>query len=226
MARRFSERQVRRLPYLFSVAPHGFSVGLRPALTPPAPAGFPPTHATLDEAWTAYLASVEAILTRRPFLLGHQFTLADAAVYGQLGMNLADPTAADAMRARAPTTHAWLAAIRDRRHVGGTGPMELSDDLRPLLAVIGRTFVSLMQQNARAYEEAVARGERRFNEPAFDRGRALYDGTLLGRPFRAVAKTFQVRVWREIQGAWRALAADARERLRPLIDDRMLGLAE
>src|SRR5689334_8831511 len=38
--RRFSERQVRRLPYLFSVAPHGYSAGVRAALTPPAPPGF------------------------------------------------------------------------------------------------------------------------------------------------------------------------------------------
>jgi len=220
MARRFSERQVRRLPYLFSVAPHGFSVGLRAALTPPAPAGFPPTHGILDEAWTAYLASI------RPFLLGRQFTLADASIYGQLGMNLSDPTAADEMRRRAPTTFAWLEAIRDRRHVGSTGSLELTDDLGPLLLIIGRTFVPLMQQNERAYEEAYARGERRFNEAAFDRGRALYDGTLLGQPFRAVAKTFQVRVWREICTAWRALSPDARGRLRPLVDDRLLGCGD
>ena len=54
------------------------------------------------------------------------------------------------------------------------------------------------------------RGERLFNERAFDAGRALYDGTLLGKPFRAVAKTFQVRVWRELQAAWLALRSDVR----------------
>ena len=52
-------------------------------------------------------------------------------------------------------------------------------------------------------EHLVARaaGETRFNEAAFDAGRALYDGTLLGRPFRSVAKTFQVRVWRDLRAA-------------------------
>ncbi len=223
MARRFSERQVRRLPYLFSVAPRGFTVGLRPALTPPAPVGFPPTHAILEEAWAALLASIDAVLARRPYLLGDGFTIADAGVYGQLAMNLADPTAAADIRRRAPTTFAWLRAIRDRRHAGAGGTPRLETDLADLLAVIGRTFVPLMQQNARAYDDACARGERTFNERAFERGRALYDGTLLGKPFRSVVKTFQVRIWRELRAAWDALDRDARTRLAPLVTGVMLG---
>ena len=224
MARRFSERQVRRLPYLFSVAPAGFDVGLRPGLTPPTPAGFPPTHAILAEAWAAYLASLERVLTRRPYLLGDGFTIADAGVYGQLAMNLADPTAADDIRRRAPTTFAWLHAIRARRHAGTGGTPTLAPDLADLLGIVARTFVPLMWQNARAYDEARARGETLFNERAFDRGRSLYDGTLLGRPFRSVVKTFQVRIWRELRAAWDALDADARDRLAPLVTAETLGV--
>ncbi|MCC6765208.1 MAG: glutathione S-transferase family protein [Deltaproteobacteria bacterium] len=217
MARRFAARQVRRLPYLFSVAPAGFSVGLRPALTPPAPAGFPPTHALLGEAWVGFLAALEPVLARRPYLLGAGFTIADAGVYGQLAMNLADPTAADDLRARAPRTFAWLQAVRARRHAGASGPPALPHDLAPLLDVVARTFVPLMRQNAHAYAATRGHGETLFNERAFDRGRALYDGTLLGRPFRAVVKTFQVRVWRELRAAWRALDADARARVGALV---------
>jgi glutathione S-transferase len=223
MARRFSERQVRRLPYLFSVAPHGFSVGLRPALTPPSPAGFPPTHAILDEAWRACLASLEAALARRPFLLGERFTLADAAVYGQLGMNLKDPTAADDIRARAPATFAWLERVRDRRHVGCRGDVAGAPERAGRFDFIAETFVPLMRQNARAYADLHGHGERVFNERGFDAGRGLYDGELLGKPFRAVAKTFQVRVWREIEAAWAALDADARATLRPFVTERTLG---
>ena len=62
-----------------------------------------------------------------------------------------------------------------------------------------------MRQNEKAYEHAVADGETVFNKAAFDRHRALYDGHLLGYPFRAVAKTFQVRVWRELKESWQAL---------------------
>ena len=63
-ARNFARRQVRRLPYLFSVAPSGFSIpGLPRDLTPPSRAGFPETHGLLDEAWERHLAGVEAVLS-------------------------------------------------------------------------------------------------------------------------------------------------------------------
>jgi hypothetical protein len=150
------------------------------------------------------------VLREQPFLLGERFTLADASVYGQLGMNLKDPTAAERMRGRAPVTFAWLQSVRDRRHVGRDGALRISTHLRGLFDAIHRTFVPLMIQNELAYTAAQAAGERLFNEAAFDRRRALYDGTLLGQPFRSVAKTFQVRVWRELRAAWRELDAAAR----------------
>ena len=70
-----------------------------------------------------------------------------------------------------------------------------------------------MVQNEQAYERAVGAGETLFNEAAFKHERALYDGELLGYPFRAVVKTFQVRVWRELKDSWRALAAADRDAL-------------
>jgi hypothetical protein len=74
-----------------------------------------------------------------------------------------------------------------------------------------------MVQNEAAYLAARAAGETLFNEPAFDRDRALYDGTLLGLPFRAVVKTFQVRVWRELRSAWAGLDERARMSLRRVL---------
>ena len=220
-ARAFARRQVRRLPYLFSVAPSGFAIpGLPRDLTPPSRAGFPETHGLLDEAWERHLAGIEAVLASQPFLLGERFTVADAAVYGQLGMNLADPTSADLMRERAPVTHEWLCRIRDGRHVGSAGTLELSRALCPLLAIIVQSFVPLMRQNARALGEARERGESLFNEKAFDRGRACYEGELLGRPFRSVVKTFQVRVWRELCDAWDALPADDRVRVSRILPNQ------
>jgi hypothetical protein len=219
-ARNFARRQVRRLPYLFSVAPSGFSIpGLPPDLTPPSRPGFPETHSLLDEAWERHLAGMEAVLTVQPFLLGERFTIADAAAYGQLGMNLADPAASAQMRERAPVTHRWLCRIREGEHVGSAGGLQPSAALRPLLAIIARTFLPLMRQNARAYQEAREGGEDRFNERGFDRGHGCYEGELLGRPFRSVAKTFQVRVWRELCDAWEALPEDARARIAAMLPD-------
>jgi len=212
MARYFSRRQVRRLPYLFSVAPPGFEIpGLSRALTPPSPVGFPPTHALLDEAWATYVTAMESILGRQPCLLGERFTVADASAYGQLAMNLADPTAARRLRELAPTTFAWLQRIYGGDVPRQSGAIRLTPELRPLLRIIEQTYVPLMQQNAAAFENARRAGETLFNEPAFDRGRNLYDGALLSRPFRSVVKSFQVRSWRDLQQSWRQLTPSARD---------------
>jgi glutathione S-transferase len=192
IARRLSQRQTRRLPYLFSVAP-------------PARAGFPPTHELLDQAWRSYLAAMEQQLTQQPYLLGERFTLADASAYGQLGMNLVDGRAAQLMQEFAPQTYRWLCAIRDGEHRGSRGQLQVSGSLDGLIECIGDTFIPLMQQNAAAWEGYRANGQSCFNETAFDRGEALYDGELMGKPFRAVAKSFQVVVWSELLTSWHEL---------------------
>jgi hypothetical protein len=214
---RIPRRQVRRCPYLFSVAPEGYVAAVEPLRVPPSRPGFPPTHALLHDAWVAYLAAMESLLAAQPFLLGERFTIADASAYGQLGMNLIDPGAARELRERAPRLFRWLEGIRDGAHAGSRGALFLSEALRPLLAVVMQTFAPIMVQNERAWRDATARGETLFNEAAFDQGRALYDGELLGRPFRAVVKTFQVRVWHEIRDAWRALPEDDRSALAALL---------
>lgn len=210
----FERRQVRRLPYLFSVAPTGYRVdGLPRALTPPARAGFPPTHDLLEQAWERFLAATESILSEQRFLLGGHFTLADASAYGQLSMNLTDTLAAKRLKELAPKTFAWLEGIRDRNHVASLGVLELTTTLAPLLDVILETFVPLMKSNAAAWSELHAAGERCFNERGFDAGLGLYDGELLGHPFRAVAKTFQVRCWKELCGEWQRLGPQDRARV-------------
>lgn len=220
MAEWFSRRQVRRLPYLFSVAPAGFRVaGLPRGRQPPARAGFPPTHALLEQAFDRLLTALEPLLETRPYVLGPRFTLADASLYGQLGMNLSDPSANARMRERAPRLHAWLLRLHagDFPPDGPAGRWRLDAALSPLLAEIARSYVPLMRQNEAAYERLRAAGERCFNERGFDRGRGLYDGTLDGQPFRAVVKTFQVRTWRRIRERWRDLGEADRARVAALL---------
>ncbi len=226
MARTLPRRQVQRCPYLFSVAPVGFApasgAGLEAQRIPPSLPGFPATHALLEESWRATLAAMEQLLEAQPYLLGNRFTLADASIYGQLSMNLIDPATAAELQHRAPRTYQWLLDIRDVRHRGGAGELFVSPDLQPLLQVIMATFAPLMVQNERAYQDAIEAGESVFNESAFDLGAALYDGELLGHPFRAVAKTFQVRVWRELCQGWRLLEDTAREELEKILPDSHL----
>jgi len=217
----FPARQVRRLPYLFSVAAPGAGGNddLPKRLRAPARAGFPPTHELLDAACAELLAAVEPVLSRRAFLLGERFTLADASLYGQLGMNRTDPSARARIAAAAPATQAWIDRLARGDFSGHDpdGALSLDPSIGPLLAWICRTFVRLMQQNHDAWSRQRAAGETRFNEAAFDAGRALYDGTLLGRPFRSVAKTFQVRVWRDLRAEWEGLGVPDRARLEALL---------
>ena len=202
-------RQSRRCPYLFSVAPEGFDLGIPHAQTPPSLPGFPETHSLLNGAWRGFLAAMEALLAKQPFLLGDRFTLADASAYGQLSMNLIDGAPTELLRQLAPVTHDWLCSIRDGRHAGSEGALYLSEHLRPLLKIISDTFVPLMSQNCAAYAACLERGETLFNEAAFNRQRSLYEGELLGYPFRAVVKDFQVRVWRDLLHAWMQLPQEA-----------------
>jgi len=210
------KRQVRRCPYLFSVSPPGFDAGVSQQLTPPALPGFPPTHDLLNTAWRRYLAAMETILADQPYLLGDGFTLADASAYGQLSMNLVDGRAAQLLEQLAPQTFQWLCMIRNGGHRESAGELHLNGRIQPLLEIIAETFMPLMRQNAAAYQAALDRGETRFNETAFDRGEALYDGSLMGQPFRAVAKSFQVPVWRDLCQTWSALKERQQTQLQAL----------
>jgi hypothetical protein len=209
-------RQVRRLPYLFSIAPCGFDAELTPAITPPSREGFPETHSMLNQAWKMYLAALDHLLAAQPYLLGDRFTLADASAYGQLSMNLVDGRAAELLQELAPRVYKWLCFIRDGDHAQSNGDLYLSEDLNLLLDCIKATFIPLMQQNNRAYLQAVNRGQSLFNETAFDLNQALYDGELLGSEFRSVAKTFQVSTWHELCEKWQDLDTDVQDSLQTL----------
>ena len=211
-------RQVRRCPYLFSVAPEGYKANAEPLRVPPSRPGFPQTHTLLAQSWYAFLAAMESVLTAQPYLLGDRFTLADASAYGQLSMNLIDPTSVADLQQRAPVTHRWLLNIRDGK-IQRSGEIKLTAALQPLLDIIMQTFAPLMVQNEAAYQRALGSGASVFNEAAFDRNLSLYDGELLGHPFRSVVKTFQVRVWQDLCQRWRQLHAEDKDVLLEMLPD-------
>lgn len=205
----FPARQVRRLPYLFSVAATDSDQwkDLPGRLRPPSRGGFPATHELLDQAFLELLAAVEPVLARRSYLFGQRFTLADASLYGQLCMNRSDPSAWALLSAEAPATAAWIDKMAAGDFAGhlADAPLLVDEALAPLLSWIGLTFVPLMQQNRLAWQQHREQGQTLFNEAAFDAGLSLYSGELLGHEFRSVAKTFQVRVWQDLRRTWDAL---------------------
>ena len=209
LSRTFPARQVKRLPYLMSIAPQGYKCGVKSSLTPPSKRGFPETHTLLEQSWKAILEAMEHILSKQNYLFGNRFTLADASAYGQLGMNLVDPETSARIKNIAPQTFNWLERIQNGQFVETNQETDESLDISPrldnLLNILMGTYGALMVQNERAFEHAQALGQTGFNETAFDNGEALYDGKLRGYPFRTVIKTFQVRPWRELKQQWHAL---------------------
>lgn len=216
---RFSARQVRRLPYLFSVAPEGYSVpGLAPGRQPPARKGFPSTHALLEGSYRRILLALDAILSGQENIFGKAPTLADFSLYGQIGMNLEDPSASRFIRDTAPRVHDWVTRMsRDQFASAVTPDFALKPLLRPLLAEVCRVYVPLMQQNAAAYEGFRKQGRTRFNERAFNAGDCLYDGSLDGMPFRTVAKSFQAKTWRRLCDMWHQMDPQDRARVEAIL---------
>ena len=212
---RWQRRQTERLPYLFSVAPSGFYLNGMPAgVQPPSRPGFPATHDLLETAFERLITRLDALLQQRSFILGERMTLADAAVYGQLGMNLSDPSASRWIQSRAPALYAWLQRLHQGDHelLNARGELQIDAALTPLLAEISRVFVPLMQQNLTAYERLKGQGETVFNEAAFNTGRSLYIGEIDGQPFCHVAKPFQAKVWRQRLRQWQVLPDTLKQR--------------
>lgn len=209
IAKYFSHRQTRRLPYLFSVAPKGYCIdSLSTQQQPPSHHDFPATHNFLEQSYLNVLNALEPIFQSRPFLFGDQFTVADASLYGQLSMNLSDPSAAKLIKETAPNVFTWLNKIHQGDFSANKpGSKLIIDDLlKPLLSEIVRLFFPLMQQNEAAYQRQKDKGETLFNEAAFWRGKSIYRGELDGHPFANVAKSFQVKIWRQIEQSWQQLA--------------------
>ena len=121
-------------------------------------------------------------------------------------MNMSDPSAANSIKKLAPTTYQWLININQGRHINSHGALFLSPHLSPLLAIISKTFMPLMKQNAEAAFEAKKQGETQFNETAFDNRKNIYSGEILGLPFKSVVKSFQVEVWQSLQSQWSCLS--------------------
>jgi hypothetical protein len=80
----------------------------------------------------------------------------------------------------------------------------------PLVALAVEAFLPFLQANSEAYERHGRPVARDANEPAYWRGDKLFDGTLLGFPYRTVVKTFQVAVLQDLQRRFQDLGESTR----------------
>jgi len=219
--RGFSKRQVRRLPYLLSMPASDYKQDVPAYLKAPIKENWPPTHELLDHCWSEYILALEAVLSKQSYLLGEQFTLADASVFGMFGILLDDPAAEQDMLKRTPVLHGWLNKIKNNQHLSdiSTAELTLSPALKPLLNIILKTFVPFMKQNKAAYELHKARGETLFNEAGLRENRALYTSELLAHPYKAVSKTFTVQVWQDLVKTWQALPPPCEQELKSYLSE-------
>jgi glutathione S-transferase len=208
-AERFAKRQVHRLAYLFSVAPEGFSIeGLAPHRQPKSRASFPETHTLLDALQVRINDALTSSLAQQPFLFGGAFSLADASAGGILCSHLdCDPETAAAMATRWPHLHAYAQGLRAPSAVSPPGAAVVPE---PLVALAVEAFLPFLQANSEAYERHGRPVARDANEPAYWRGDKLFDGTLLGFPYRTVVKTFQVAVLQDLQRRFQDLGESTR----------------
>lgn len=218
-SRWFSRRQVKRLPYLFSVAETDFAIpGLQDDRQPPSRIGFPPTHDFINDCYLELLEQLNNLFEHRNTLLPVGYTMADASIYGQFAMNLTDPSTYDMIQAKAPFFLSWLEQMNSHNFSDLTAAHSEPDQpdmvhLKPLLKTVCDTYVPIMHQNLKAWKAYKKQGATIFNEKAFWKNQTLFEGEVRGVEYRSVVKTFQVKSWMTLRSRWDALPDSAKREL-------------
>ncbi len=164
------------------------------------------TRAHVEDIYLRTLASLEAMVATRPFLLGDVPTLADfgffASMFRHFGL---DPTASALMRTRAPGVYAWVARVWNARASTRRGALlpGVPADWAPVLDDIGAAYLPYLCANADAWQAR----RRRFD--------VVVQGTGYGR-----VPTSRYRVWclERLRQHYEALPAGAADAARALLD--------
>jgi glutathione S-transferase len=162
-------------------------------------------EATRDHVEQGYLRSLElleAIFTKRPFLLGDAPTIADFGLMGPMLRHFGqDPTPAEIMRNNASGVYEWVARMWNAS--AGERETQLVDALDAPLGALLReaceTHLVQLRENARAYAAGLGR----------------YDQRIQGCHYTQVPCS-RYRVWclEELRREWQALHDDAQASLR------------
>ena len=116
----------------------------------------PATASTIEDSFRRFLKCLDAHLVQHRFLAGARPGAADFAVFGQLTqLATFDPTPMALTLSLAPRVYAWVTFVED---LTGIEPEEADwftnqscpDSVRTILSEIGRTYVPVMLENARA----------------------------------------------------------------------------
>jgi len=158
------------------------------------------TAPVIEASYRRLLELLDELLARTPFVMGRRPGASDLGLFGQLSqLVLFDPSSVEVAVEVAPRIIAWVHRVEDLSwlEVGENDWIDrdrAADDLRPLLAEIGRVYVPFLCANEVAVSRDLARTECEI------------DGTLwTQRPFR-----YQVKCLRRLRHAFNSLGVDDR----------------
>ncbi len=231
IAQWFNNRQTNRLPYFLSA-----SGNERGGL-------FLPTRDLLDQSFERMLCALELIFAQENSVLaafgiqGEEMSAADLSLFGQFNM-LAhfDRGSRRIMNEKAPSFVRWLDAAQSKvqKHTNqvplgltiipsgeppkthSSIPGDALKGLKLLMQEISDVFVPLQQANKLAFERYRELGESEFNESAMEKQRALFKSEILGTQYVMVAKSFQYKVWIEIEDQWSSLSESDKDAIAQL----------
>lgn len=160
----------------------------------------------VEAIYLRMLEHLQAILSRRPFLLGSRPSLADIGLTGPFFRHFSlDPVPAEIMRQRAPAVWEWLARLWNTRLEDCSGSLleQLPQDWGPLLDEIGGSYLPYLCANV----DAVAAGKSRFDVEV---GGVYYQG----------ARSSRYRVWclKRLRQEFEELGGGDRDAARALLE--------
>ncbi len=116
------------------------------------------TRAAVEASYLDTLAALEAIFSRRPFVLGARPTEADFGFFASMFRHFfSDPAPARIMRERAPKVLEWVArvwALTPERLASMPAAERAPDDLGQLLGDVASIYLPYLDANAAAYAAA------------------------------------------------------------------------
>lgn len=165
-----------------------------------------------DRTYLTALDRMEAILERRPFLLGNTPTIADFGMMAPMFRHFSqDPTPAEIMRERAPKVYEWVARMWTVKPKGDEPSLINSVDqgLGAFLDEICETHLEQHRQNA----AAVSAGQDRFEMK-------IQDCTYSDVP------SSRYRVWclENLRAAWQDLSSEDAARLKNVLNSEFASI--
>ena len=166
------------------------------------------TRDHVDGTYLAALDRMQAILARRPFLLGDTPTIADFGMMAPMFRHFSqDPTPAEIMRERAPNVYEWVARM---------WTIKPNESAANLITGVDQSLGAFLDEICETHFE-----QQRQNADAYSRGQKRFDMTIQGTVYKSVPSS-RYRVWclEQMRAAWMQLEPEDASRLKNVLSSK------